>query len=195
LLSLSNMRDASALAATIFIVAAYFPYIRDIKRGKTRPHPYSWFISGFITFIVFSLQFADKGGVGTIPTFVGAVAGIVVFVLSLGPKRPKITISDTVFFISALIATGIWLIAKQPLTSVILLTLIDILAFAPTIRKSWRQPDQETAVSYFANATRFAFSVIALQNYTPITVLYPASSVLVDGSIGIYLLVRRKVLK
>jgi hypothetical protein len=194
LLSLSTMRQASALIATIFILIAYLPYIADVKRRKTRPHPYTWFISGFLTFIVFFLQLTDGGGLGTIPTFVGAVAGIVVFALSLGPKRPAITKSDTVFFILALIATGLWLIAKQPLVSVILLTLIDILAFAPTIRKSWHKPDQETVITYFANATRFAFSVIALQNYTAVTVLYPAASVIEDSLIGVYLLIRRKKL-
>lgn len=185
------MREVSALIATVLIIIAYLPYLRDIKLGKTRPHPYTWFISGFITFIIFFLQLADKGGVGTIPTFVGAVAGIVVFALSLGSKRPVITKSDTLFFVSALVATGIWLIAKQPLVSVILLSIIDVLAFAPTIRKSWRKPAQETTLTYFANATRFAFSVVALQNYTLVTVLYPASGVIIDGSIGIYLLVRR----
>lgn len=188
------MREVSAFVATILIIVAYTPYIADIRRKKTRPHPYSWFISGFITFIIFSLQLADKGGIGALPTFVGATAGLIVFILSLGGNRPAITKSDTIFFISALIATGIWLIAKQPLLSVVLLSLIDILAFAPTIRKSWREPTQETVTTYFANATRFAFSVIALQNYTLITIFYPASSVLVDSFIGAYLLIRRRKL-
>jgi hypothetical protein len=189
------MRDAYALAATVLIIIAYVPYIRDIKRTKTRPHPYTWLISGFITFIVFSLQLTHGGGVGTIPTFVGAVAGILVFLLSLGASRPIITKSDTVFFILALVSIGVWLLAHQPLLSEVLLLLIDVLAFAPTVRKSWHRPDQETVSTYFANATRFAFSVIALQNYTAVTILYPAANVLIDGLSGVYLLVRRKKLR
>jgi len=189
------MKEVWALAATILIVIAYVPYIRDIKRGKTRPHPYTWFISGFITFIVFALQVTHGGGVGTIPTFIGASAGILVFSLSLGPKRPKITKSDTLFFLLALLAIGVWLIADRPLLSAILLNVIDVLAFVPTIRKSWRKPEQETISTYFTNATRFIFSVLALSNYNLVAVAYPAISVFVDGLSGVYLMVRRKTLQ
>lgn len=188
------MKEAYALIATVFLVISYIPYIRDTRLHKTRPHPYTWFISGFLTFIVFGLQLSHGGGVGTIPTFIGAAAGILVFVLSLGPKRATITKSDTMFFILAMFAVGLWLVAKQPLLSAILVTLIDILAFIPTIRKSWRHPEQETVFFYFVSTARFVFSVIALQNYNAVAVLYPAASVVVNALTGVYLLARRKKL-
>lgn len=191
----SNVKEIYALVATIFIVIAYWPYIRDVKQGKTWPHPYTWFISGFVTFIVFALQLSDGAGWGVLPTFVGAAAGLTVFGLGLANKRPKITKSDTFFLALAVMATVLWLVAKQPIASIILLTTIDIFAFIPTVRKSWQHPEQETVSTYFTNATRFAFSVAATRQYTIITVLYPAISMFCDASTGIYLLARRKRLQ
>jgi hypothetical protein len=190
------VKELLAFIATTLVFVAYIPYIRDIKHKKTRPHPYTWFISGLITFIVFAIQITHGGGVGTIPTFFGASAGILVFSLSLGlgNKRPPITKSDTVFFLLAIAAIGVWLIANQPLFSAVLLSVIDVLAFMPTIRKSWKRPEQETISTYFVNSLRHAFSASAVQHYNLTAVAYPALSVIVDGLSGVYIFSRRKVL-
>lgn len=188
------MKESLALIATILIFVAYVPYVRDVVKQKTRPHPYTWFISGFITFIVFAIQITHEGGVGVIPTFFGASAGILISVLSLGPKRPAITKSDTVFFLLAMIAIGIWLFAHQPLLSAVLLSVIDVLAFMPTLRKSWAHPEQETVSTYFVNSLRHAFSASAVQHYSLVAVAYPVLSIMVDGLSGVYIFTRRKML-
>lgn len=189
-----NMKELLALGATLLIAISYTPYVRDVVKEKTVPHPYSWFISGFITFIVFGLQVNKGGGWGAVPTFFGASAGILIFILSLRYKRAAITKSDTLFFMMALIAIGLWLIAKQAVLSVIIVSLIDILAFIPTYRKSWKRPDQETASFYYVSLLRFILSAIAVGHYNFVTLLYPASSGSVDGSFALFLVLRRRTL-
>lgn len=189
------MKEFLALSATALIIVAYIPYIRDILKGKTVPHAYSWFVSGLVTFIGFGLQLSDDAGWGAVPTFVAAMAGFVIFLLSLRRnKRAPITKSDTIFFIMALVATGIWLIADQPLLSIIMISLVDILAFAPTFRKSWRNPEQETVSTYSINALRFTIAAGAVHNYSLITLLYPLSQALTDGFFVLFLLLRRRLL-
>ena len=190
------MKAFFAIAATTLLVIAYIPYITNILRNNTRPHPYSWFISGSLTFIAFLIQLTHGGGVGVIPTFIGSMAGLLVFALSLSNShRPQITKSDTLFLLAAIIAACVWLIAKQPLASVILLSVIDVLAFVPTVRKSWKHPEQETALYYYLDAARFTFAVLALQHYSAVTVLYPACTVIADCLHGTYILIRRKMLR
>lgn len=187
------MKELLAIVATILIVVAYVPYIRDILKGKTRPHVYTWFVSGLVTFIAFGLQLSDGAGWGAVPTFVAALAGFMIFILSFSQsKRATITRSDTFFFVMALAATALWLIADQPVLSVIIVTLVDILAFVPTFRKSWQKPDQETLSTYLVNMLRFSISTIAVQHYSFVTVLYPLSQVFVDGFFTLYLLLRRR---
>ena len=70
---------------------------------------------------------------------------------------------------SLTISLAIWIFAKQPVISVILLSLTDMLAFVPTIRKSWNKPHTETLFSYQMNTFRFVLALIALHHYTIIT--------------------------
>lgn len=191
-----DMKEVLALIATLLIIAAYYPYIRDILRGTTKPHAYSWFISALVTFIACGLQFSDGAGWGTVPTFVAAIAGFIIFGLSLrADNRATITRADTGFFIVTLFAVVLWLGADQPLLSVILIASIDILAFVPTFRKSWHRPDQETISAYTINGLRFTIATLAVQNYTLVTVLYPLSQALVDVFFAIFLVLRRRALK
>lgn len=189
------MKELFALGATALIVIAYLPYISDVLKEKTRPHPYSWFISGFLTMIVFGLQVSKSAGWGAVPTFIAGVAGLLIFILSFIKKRAHITRSDNFFLVLALIAIGLWLIAHQPVLSVILISLANILAFVPTIRKSWKKPNQETLFTYCINCLRFALSAIAVQNYSIVTILFPACGVITNGFIAIYLQIRRHIVK
>ena len=48
--------SATAIALTF---AAFLPYIRSIRSGKTKPHVFSWVIWGLTTFVVFLAQLAE----------------------------------------------------------------------------------------------------------------------------------------
>jgi hypothetical protein len=71
-------------------------------------------------------------------------------------------------------------------------SLIELLAFAPTYRKSWERPDQETLSAYLVNTLRFTLATISVQSFTFINVLYPLSEALFDASFTIFLILRRR---
>lgn len=180
------------LIAVILTFAGYIPYITDTIKRKTRPHVYSWFIWGFVSLLIFLLQFSAKGGAGSYVTLAAALVCLFIFAVALKNGKRDITKTDTAFFISALVATAIWIFAKQPLISIILLSTIDMLGFVPTIRKSWNRPHTETLFSYAMNTFRFCLAIYALQTYTIVTSLYPITWVLANGGFTVLLLVRRK---
>src|SRR6185295_7069316 len=101
------------------------PYIRDTIKGKTTPHAYTWFIFGLVTAFVFGLQVTAGAGIGSLVTLVISISVFTIFILSFFKGEKHITYSDTVFFILALIAFALWMIAKQPILSIILLSSIN----------------------------------------------------------------------
>lgn len=188
-------KTVAGLIAIALTFVGYVPYIKDIIAQKTKPHLYSW-ISWFLTGgIVFALQFSNNAGTGAFVTFAAELACALVIFLTIKYKvSSKITNTDKGLILLSFISLGFWLIAKQPIISAILLTLTDLLAFTPTIRKSWFTPDSETLSFYFLNILRFGLAVIALNNYTTVTMLYPTTWFVANTIFVCMLVFRRKAL-
>lgn len=186
-----EIKDIIGAITVILGVVGYLPYFRDILRGKTKPHVYTWFVWGVITFIVFALQVSGEAGAGSWVTLVAAFLSLSVFVLGLRNGDKDITKSDTLFFIVALVALVLWLFAKQPVVSIILLVTVGMLGFIPTIRKSWNKPHTETISTYVINSFRHSLSFFALTQYSIVTWLFPVAWGIANALFVIILLVRR----
>lgn len=186
------MKEIIGIIAVLLTFVGYIPYIRDILKGKTKPHVYTWFIWGLVTAIAFGLQISADAGPGAFTTLAAAIVCFVIFGFGLRQGERNITPSDTVFLILSLIALVLWIFAKQPVLSVILVSSIDMLGFAPTIRKSWHRPYEETLISYEINTFRFSLALLALNQYTLVTALYPITWIIANGLFSIYLIIRRK---
>lgn len=188
-----EIKNTLGVVATILVFIGYIPYLRDIIKGKTKPHLYSWFLWCFVALIVFALQITGGAGSGALVTLAAALMCIIVIVLGAVYKaKVEIVKVDTFFLIFAFIALGFWLIAKQPVLSAILLTLVDLLGFAPTVRKSWSKPFTETLTFYHLNSLRFSLAIIALQKYSIVTALYPITWLVVNSLFALMLIIRRK---
>lgn len=189
------MKEVISGIAVVLTFIAYIPYYRDILKGKTHPHVYSWSLWGLLTVLLVALQI--KGGAGP-ATWVTAAAGLLcigVVFLSLKGDKKDITKSDTIVAILSLIAIGFWLVADQPVVSIILVIIADGLAFIPTIRKSWHKPHSEKLSLYVTNAIRFFLALAAVETYTFLAVSWIAFWATGNALFSIMLAVRRKVIK
>ena len=192
---MATLKQIVSFVAVALTFVAYIPYYRDILRGKTHPHVYSWSLWGLLTILIVALQV--KGGAGA-ATFVTAAAGILcIGVVILGLKHGKrdITLSDTVVAALGLIAIGFWLIVDQPVISIILIVIADTLAFIPTIRKSWHKPQSETLSLYITNTLRFSLALIAVKEYTILSSLWLVVWVVGNGLFSVMLVARRKAVR
>lgn len=191
-----EIKNIAGIVATILVFLGYIPYLRDIIKGKTKPHIYSWFVGGIVVFIIFGLQITSGAGIGSFVTLAAGLMSFLVIVLGLTHKSTvKIVWIDNVFLILAFITLGLWLIAKQPVISAVLSSLIEVLAFVPTVRKSWNRPHTETLQSYSLNTLRYSLAIFALQTYSLITAIYPVTWLLFNGCFSLMLVIRRKQLK
>ena len=164
----------SAVAITITFVA-FLPYIRSILSGKIKPHVFSWVIWGTTTFIVFLAQLAENAGVGAWPIGVSGIITIyIAFIAYIKRADISITQMDWVFLVVAFTALPFWYLTADPLWAVIILTTVDVLGFGPTMRKAYNFP-QDEQLSFFALfIIRNVIVVLALENYSITTVLFPA---------------------
>lgn len=187
-----QIKEIISVVAILLIFIGYAPYIKGILKGKTRPHVFSWFIWGLTTGIIYALQVSAGAGVGAWITLCVALVLISIFFLSLKNGDKNIKKIDIVFFVAALFAIPIWLVVKQPVISIILLTVIDMLGFAPTIRKSWNNPYSETLSLYSVAAIKYVLAIFALEKLNFITALNPIVWIIANSIFIIILIIRRR---
>ena len=174
--------------------AAYTPYLLGILRGRVRPHPFSWLIWSLNSTLIFALQWMHGGGIGSLTTATVATASVAVFVLAVsgdrGRNRLRFSKADFVFFSFAVIAALLWLIAEEPLWSMTLLVLSDLLGLVPSIRKAWQAPREEDLSQWSVNALRHLLAIGALQAYSFVTLLNPVVWFFADSLVALLLLLR-----
>jgi hypothetical protein len=171
-MSYKTFLSAIAIALTLI---AFYPYIRSIIMGSSKPHVFSWIIWGTTTFTVFLAQLDDNGGAGAWP--IGISGSITVFIALLAYiKRADISITKTdwLFLLLALSSLPLWYFTSDPLWAVVILTTIDVLGFGPTIRKAYFHPHSESLPFFVLFTARNLIVIMALENYTITTVLFPA---------------------
>lgn len=191
---MSEFKTILGAIAVAMALVSYVPYVRDIFLGKTKPHAFSWLVWASLTGIAFFGQVSDDGGAGTWVTGFTALVCLAIFALALTKGENQITISDTLSLAGAIIAGVLWYITKDPLGSVILITIIDAFGFYPTFRKSYYKPNEETSITYSLSGLKFVVALFALENYTIVTWLYPASLVVMNLAFVGMQMVRRKQL-
>ncbi len=184
-----------SIISVILVFVGYGPYIADILKRKTVPHTFTFLIWGLASSITWALQVHGGAGVGAWITFAVSAVCIFIFFLCFKYGEKTITVSDIVFLLLALFSLFLWLIVKQPVLSVILVVLTDILGFAPTLRKSWNKPHSETLFTWWIAAFRHALGIIALQKFNLLTLLYPVAWTVANFIFCAILLIRRRQIK
>lgn len=190
-----NIKIIFSLIASSIAVISYIPYIHNIISGKTKPHAFSWLIWSIITYIAAALQITGGGGiVGASVALITGSISVLIAVIAARQKVVRITRSDRISFVISLSAIPLWIITDRPLLSAILICIIDLFAFWPTIRKSYSRPDQETLSTYWLSAIKHIITVAAQQNYTLVAILFPFNLAVVTVFFVGMIVIRRKQL-
>ena len=185
----------SAIAIAITFIA-FIPYILSIHQGKTKPHAFSWIIWASVTFIVFLATLSDKGGAGAWPIGVSGLITLYVAFLAYTKKSDRLISNiDWLFFIIAMTSLPLWYFTSNPLWSVMILTTVDLLGFVPTFRKSYNHPYEEQLTFFNLMASRNLIVVIALENYSLTTLMFPAATAIACILFVLMVIIRRSKIK
>lgn len=186
------MNSTLGIIAVAIGLIGYVPYFRTILNGKTKPHAFTWLVWGSLTAIAFAGQLAGGGGAGAWVTGFTALTSFIIFGFALVRGVKDFPLTDWLCLLGCIVATVLWLVTEDPLTAVILITIIDAVAFIPTIRKSYSNPNSEPVLTYMLSGLKFLIGIIALEYLSLVTVLYPASLVAANSVFVLMLIVRRR---
>ena len=166
------MKETLAIIAALLAIAGNLPYLLDILKQRVKPHPYTWFVWTLVSGTVFFGQLAKGAGIGALPTAASEIFTLIIFLFSLKYGFKGIKTIDTIFLLIALGGIGIWFLTKDPTYSVIIAVSIDVIAFVPTLRKTWEYPRTETPILYGTNVLRHIIALFSLQSYNIATTLH-----------------------
>jgi hypothetical protein len=184
------------LGASAFIISIWgsVVYICSILRGETKPHLYSWIIFSILTCIAFFAQLSDGAGPGAWMMGAVTLSCFVTAILSIKFGEKQHTKSDKIALCASLLAIFPWLVTKDPLLSVIMISFIDGIAMFPTIRKSWNKPYQENMPSYWIANLKSVIALFALTHFSISTALYLISIIIINTILISVCVYRRRAL-
>lgn len=183
------------LLATILSMAlgalAFLPYLISIKKDTARPHPYTWLILTLTQATATAGLFAGHAGLISYGFLTGTLMTGVIFLLSLRHAKESIARGDNIILTAALIAMAMWWILDHHRVAIFMVSIIDFIAYIPTMRKVWRNPTSESATAWTLFALSFLFALLALESYNMLTVPYLIAVLLADTIIATLVFARR----
>ena len=184
-----------SVSASLITLTAHYIYIRDIIRGKTKPHTFTWLI-WFITSGVAVLG-AWKGGgyFSVISMMVITFLVFIVLLLSFKYGTKDKTKSDVFVLFLAFLSIIIWWRTNNPVLAVLLVSIIDGLGYVPTYRKSFHKPYEESLVFWIAGFVEYALILLSNKEYNILTVSYVLTVALSSFVLIGILIFRRRIIK
>lgn len=180
-----------AIVASILAVIGNISYLKDVVNEKVKPHPYTWFIWSIVSMTTLFGGLARGAGIGALPTGIAEGFTIIIFLLSLKYLFQKetghIRKIDHYFLAIALIGLIPWALTKDPTISVIIVVLIDIVAFIPTLRKTWEHPHTERPMLYEMNAARHVLTLLSLGSYNIATTFHSIAMIITNSTMTVFI--------
>ena len=184
------MKIIFASVAALLAVIGNVPYLRDMFRGRVKPHPYTWFIWSIVSGVTFFGQVAKGAGWGALAFGASEIFTIIIFIFSLRFGFKKIPKKDTVYLLIALLGIIPWIIFHDPTISVVIMVSIDVVAFIPTLRKAWVHPQTEEPLLYGSNVARHILALLSLGSYNLATMLHSIAMIVTNS--GMVIALKRK---
>ena len=186
------MKESIAIIAALLAVAGNIPYLIDIFRGNIKPHPYTWFVWSLVSATVFFGMLAKGAGIGALPAAASEIFTIIIFLFSLKYGFKDINRNDTILLVVALLGFIPWILTKDPTISVIIAVSIDLVAFVPTLRKTWQSPSTESPLLFSTNVLRHILALFSLQTYNIATMLH-SLAMIITNTLMVVFIFRKKL--
>lgn len=163
------------LGAAIFFFGS-IGYFVDTIKGKVKPNRVTWFIWSLAPLIAFIAQL--KQGVGihqALLTFMVGFIPLIIFIASFVNKKAywKIGKLDIICGVLSLVGLFLWYSTGTGNVAIFFAILADGLAAFPTVIKSFKFPETENWILYFANAISAGITLLTIKIWNPETFAFP----------------------
>ena len=157
----------------ILIIPWKYLYIKSIIQWRTKPHIYTYIILWIILTIGWLVQLNNWWWYGSSILIIWWLWEFLIVYLALKYWQSKIVKSDKYILFLALLCIPMYLYSTNEYIVLFFVIFIDILAMIPTIRKSIYFPESENLSSWNISTFKHFFSILAMSNFSLLTILYP----------------------
>lgn len=159
--------------AAVFSILAYLTYIIAALKGKNRPSRASWFIWTVVGFII-ATSYYYSGATTTLWVPVSNCIGqLVIFLLALKYGTKGWSSFDTLCITGALGGLALWGIFNTPLVALLANIFVDFMGALPTIKKTWKKPQEENCLSWLLFTLTNGTNILALNTWDFGVVILP----------------------
>ena len=189
-----SWKEMLGFAAVVLAFACYVPYYYGIFFGKVRPHLYTHVIWTFVSVVAVSGMWISGAGAGGWSPIISTLLASFIIPLCLWYGTKDVTRTDLWFMCGALVTIIPWLLTKNPLWSIVLASVIELVGCIPTYRKTWNDPDSESVSSWGLNTVKHMLTIPAMAVFSVETLIYPVVMVLMNGGLVMEILYRKRML-
>jgi hypothetical protein len=154
-------------------IAAIFPYILDIVRGKTKPERASWIIWTSLGLIAFFSQL-DKGATNSLWLVGASVFGaLTVSILSIKFGTGGFAKRDKISLLIAGLGILLWFFTKEAAIALFITILVNAVGSYLTTIKSYAHPESETLSTWILATISGVLSALSVGSWSFILLVYP----------------------
>jgi hypothetical protein len=167
----------------IFIALGFFPYLKDILRGKTKPQRATWFIYVVVGGIAFFSQLAKGATYSLWFTGIDTIAVIAIFILSLDHGVGGFATKDYIALFVAFFGLILWYFTHEAAVALYIVIGIDAIGTYLTVDKTYKDPNSETRSAWALSFVAGIFSMIAVGEFNIILLSYPLYICLANAAV------------
>lgn len=171
-----------------------YSYGREVVRGNAKPNRVTWLMWSIAPLIATAAGLVSGVDWAVIPVFMSGFGPLIIFFLSFSNKKSywKLEKFDYLCGFFSLLALVLWGITKQPAIAIIFAIVSDFIAAVPTLVKSWKYPETETAVPYTTGLISALTSFGAIRMWGFAELAFPVYLIFIDSSL-ILAIIRKKI--
>lgn len=173
--------------AALTVIAAFFPYIRSIIRGQTKPSRATWIIWTVLANLIATSMFA----LGTLNVQIAiiAIGDLAVLALALRYGVPGWSRLDIGCLVGGFLGIAGWIVTGNPKVGIVIAVCVIVIGTIPTWVKTWHYPEQENATSYGLMTVSSLATIAVVPAWTIADALQPIAYLGIAGSMLFLILV------
>lgn len=176
----NNMKVIFIFISSLIALISPIVYAKAIFKGEAKPHRTTRLILLLITSLATASLFAQHDTVAIWLAGVSTLQSILIFVLSIKYGMGGWEKRDLVCLLIAFLGIVLWQTTKNPVIALYASIAADFTGMIPALIKTYQFPKTEIWTFYALDTVAAVFSMIAVKNFTPQELSYPAYILIIN---------------
>jgi hypothetical protein len=185
----------AGLLAGLLSIVGTAPYLRDVRRGRTRPHRGTWGIWTMVGVVAAAANIADGLTWSLVQICIQALTSAVVLGLAVRSGVGSLTPGNAVMLAVAVAGVVAWAVSSDPTTAVVGMVVADGIGVAVMLPKTWRDPHSETVATFELATVSGLLGMVAVGGIDPGSLAWPGYLMTANGLTAGVIVARRLALR